>query len=1082
MITFTINGTKVQGEEGQYLIQVADNYGFPIPTLCHHKGLDPAGLCRLCTVELFDGRRTKFVTACNYPVWEGMEIQTETEAVHKGRKMIVELLMARCPEVPIIKELAAKYGIEESRFPAEDDDCILCGLCTRICDKMGNNAISLTGRGLDLQVDTPFSQTSDDCLACGACASVCPTGHISLDKIRTEITKARPELIPSEYDMGLKGRKPVYVPYAQAVPNTPAIDREVCVHFKTGGCQICQEFCQTNAIDYSMEDETVELEVGSIILSPGFQPFDPSRFDTYSYSEFQNVVTALEFERILAATGPWMGHLVRPADEKKPKKIAFLQCVGSREINRCDNPYCSSVCCMYALKESIIAKEHAGDDLDVAIYYMDMRTHGKDFDRYYERAKDKGVRFIRSRVHTVLELPDKSLRMDYMAENGEKLTEDFDIVVLSHGMEVSGNVKDLAAKMGIELGTSDFVKSSAFSPVSTNIPGIYACGALAGPKDIPQSVMEASAAACAATSRLSHVRNTQTRQPDVPDQIDVVGERPRVGVFICSCGINIAGVVDVQELAGYARSLPHVEYVDNNLFTCSQDTQDTMARVIKEQGLNRVVVAACTPKTHEPLFQETMQSAGLNKYLFEMANIRNQDSWVHQDVPVKATEKAKDLIRMAVTKSVLNEPLEEITLSVNSGALVIGGGLAGMNTALNLAEQGFHTHLVEREDRLGGNARMQISTASGEAVAPYLRDLEGQIRNHPLVHLHVNTEVTKVDGFVGNFATTLTSKGEDIQIEHGAAVIATGATEYKPAEYAYGQDSRIMTHLELDQALQSKALDPKQTNTAVFIQCVGSREPERPYCSKVCCTHSLKSALRFKEANPDCQVVILYRDMRSYGERELLYKEAREKGVIFVRYDVDNKPQVTPKQEGIEISVHDPIIDRDLIIEADVLGLASAVVSRDNSQLAQFFKVPMNDDGWFVEAHQKLRPVDFATDGVFMAGLCHYPKPIEESVSQAQAAVSRAVGLLSSTRLSLPGAVAFIDQGRCVGCGICWTVCPYQAISQNDKGLAEVNRALCKGCGTCMASCRSDAPNLLGFTGQEILAELTSLSCKVPAV
>lgn len=1076
MITFTINGTRVQAEEGQHLIQVAEKYGFEIPTLCHHKGLDPAGLCRLCTVELFDGRRTKFVTACNYPVWEGMEIQTETEAVHQGRKMIVELLMARCPEVPIIKELAGKYGLEQSRFPAEDDDCILCGLCTRICDKMGNNAITLTGRGLNLQVDTPFSQTSDVCLACGACASVCPTGHISLDKIRTEITKARPELIPSEYDMGLKGRKPVYVPYAQAVPNTPAIDREVCVHFKTGGCQICQEFCQTNAIDYSMEDETVELEVGSIILSPGFQPFDPSKFDTYSYSEFQNVVTALEFERILAATGPWMGHLVRPGDEKEPKKIAFLQCVGSREINRCDHPYCSSVCCMYALKESIIAKEHADYDLDVAIYYMDMRTHGKDFDRYYERARDKGVRFIRSRVHTILELPDQSLRMDYLAENGEKLTEDFDLVVLSHGMEISDNVKDLAQEMGIELNSSGFVKSSDFAPVGTNIPGIYACGALAGPKDIPQSVMEASAAACAASSRLSEVRNSQTLQPEIPEQIDVVGEIPRIGVFICSCGINIAGVIDVNQLVDYAQELPHVAYVNNNLFTCSQDSQEAMASIIKEQGLNRVVVAACTPKTHEGIFQETLQGAGLNRYLFEMANIRNQDSWVHANNPRLATQKAEDLIRMAVTKVALSAPLQEVNLEITPVALIVGGGIAGMNAALEMAGQGFETHLVEQSNQLGGNARLINSTVNGQKVAPYLQELQEKLESNSLVHLHLDSTLSNVEGFVGNYTSEVTDARGDVQeIKHGAVIVATGAQEHTPEEYSYGQDPRVMTHLEIDSALKQGSLDPTSIGSAVFIQCVGSREPERPYCSKICCTHTLKSALHFKEQNPDCQIYVLYRDIRSYGDRELLYKAAREKGIIFIRFEPESKPTVETTSEGLHVSCFDPILGRDVAIKADCVGLASAVLSRDNTTLAQQFKLPLNEDGWFMEAHQKLRPVDFATDGVFMAGTCHYPKPIEESISQAQAAVSRAVSLLSREELNLPGTVAAIMESKCVACGLCIEICPYQAIDWNEKGLAQINRALCKGCGTCVASCRSGAPNLNGFTQEEIFAEIEAL-------
>jgi heterodisulfide reductase subunit A2 len=358
MITFKMNGKAVQGEEGQYILEVAQKYGIEIPTLCYHKALEPAGMCRLCTVELFDGRRTRFVTACNYPIWEGMEVKTDTEAVHKGRKLIVELLLARCPEVPLLKGLAKKYGIEEPRFKKEQDDCILCGLCTRICERMGNAAISLTGRGTEMKVDTPFHIQTEFCMGCGACASVCPTGHIKLE----DITKHAVKPIPSEYDMGLKGRKPIYVPYAQAIPNMPAIDRSKCIHFKTGGCKICAEFCGVGAIDHTQKDEIIELDVGAIILAPGFQPFDPSKFDTYNYSKLPNVITSMEFERILSASGPTMGHLTRMSDHKEPKKIAWLQCVGSREMHHCDHPYCSSVCCMYAIKEAVIAKEHSGAD------------------------------------------------------------------------------------------------------------------------------------------------------------------------------------------------------------------------------------------------------------------------------------------------------------------------------------------------------------------------------------------------------------------------------------------------------------------------------------------------------------------------------------------------------------------------------------------------------------------------------------------------------------------------------------------------------------------------------------------------
>jgi heterodisulfide reductase subunit A len=557
-----------------------------------------------------------------------------------------------------------------------------------------------------------------------------------------------------------------------------------------------------------------------------------------------------------------------------------------------------------------------------------------------------------------------------------------------------------------------------------------------------------------------------------PAERNVAGDTPRVGVFVCSCGINIAGVVDVAAVMDYAATLPGVDYVENNLFTCSQDTQDKMAKVIAEKGLNRIVVAACSPRTHEPLFQETLQAAGLNKYLFDMANIRNQDSWVHADRPKDATEKAKDQVRMAVAKASLLEPLSEAKLSILPSALVIGGGVAGMNAALSLAAQGFPCHLVERDTALGGNARLLRLTAQGEDIALYLEELRAKVQDEPLITLHLGEAIQTVEGFVGNFKTTL---GGGDTLEHGAALICTGAREYQPAEYLYGQDPRVMTHLEIDAGFTSGELDPAGLNSAVFIQCVGSREPDRPYCSKVCCTHSVESALHIKEINPDARVTIIYRDMRTYGDRERLYQKARDAGVLFVRYDPQRKPMVRQEDGKLKVEVLDPILGMTLSLDADLLGLASAIVSRRDEDLARMFKIPLDQDGWLLEAHVKLRPVDFATDGVFMAGLAHYPKPLEEAVAQAQAAVSRAVTVLSKGEMFLPGTVAAIDQNKCVGCGVCWAVCPYQAIDPGENGLAVVNQALCKGCGTCVASCRSGAPNLRGFSNQDVMAQISAM-------
>jgi heterodisulfide reductase subunit A-like polyferredoxin len=849
-------------------------------------------------------------------------------------------------------------------------------------------------------------------------------------------------------------------------------------------CYQCVEACGAGAVtleSHQQKPERLTLQVGSVILAPGFQPFDPSKYETYSYGHLPNVITSMEFERILSASGPTTGHLVRPSDHQEPKKMAWLQCIGSRDINPCDNPYCSSVCCMYAIKEAVIAKEHAGDDLDCAIFFMDMRTHGKDFERYYDEAREKhGVRFIRSRVHTIETAGGTDeLLIQYAEESGELKTEHFDMVVLSVGLETSQEVLALADKLGIELTESHFCRTDSFRPVASSREGVYVCGAFQGPKDIPQSVIEASSAAAEAGAALKTARDTLTRAKEVPEERDIRGERPRIGVFVCQCGINIGGVVDVPAVRDYAKGLPNVEYVTDNLYTCSQDTQDIIAEAIRENHLNRIVVAACTPKTHEPLFQETLVSAGLNKYLFEMTNIRNQVSWVHKNSPEDATDKAKDLVRMAVAKVALSEPLPETQLEINQKALVVGGGIAGMVAAKTLSAEGYGVCLLERGPSLGGQALNLYKTWKGEDIQSRLTGLMESVENDQNIETHLNAELTQVEGFVGNFKSTFTSEKMEGRVEHGIAVLATGCYEYKPEEYAYGRDPRVMTHLELDRKFIENDPSLKNAKTAVFIQCVGSREPQRPYCSRVCCTHSLESALHLKEMNPDMDIYILYREMRTYGERELLYRKARQAGVSFIRFSMDRKPQVASGKEGLDIDVMDHILKRPVRLKADFLVLASAIIPYKDEKLAQLFKVPMNEDGFFVEAHAKLGPSEFATDGVFLCGMAHYPKPIDESVAQAQAAVSRAVTLLSQKTLSVSGTVAYADPLLCSGCGVCVEICPYSAPTFIEEGpfaeRAEINPALCKGCGLCVASCRSGALNLKGLEEGQIMAMIDEM-------
>ncbi len=849
-----------------------------------------------------------------------------------------------------------------------------------------------------------------------------------------------------------------------------------------GGCCECYECvkaCKAEAVTLKSHAEhvaQVKLNVGAVILSPGFKPFDPSQFDTYHYTTYPNVVTSMEFERILSATGPSMGHLQRPSDGQEPKKVAWLQCVGSRDINRCDHSYCSSVCCMYAVKEAVIAKEHAAGELDAAIFFMDMRTYGKDFERYYDRARDEqGVRFIRSRIHSVDE--DSRTRnpiLQYADENGVMQSEQFDLVVLSVGLETQESLVELAEKMEVNLDADNFVETGVFNPVETSRPGIYVCGAFQEPKDIPLSVMEASAAACDAKGRLSAVRGTQVTERSYPEERDVSQDEPRIGVFVCNCGTNIGGIVNVPEVAEYAKTLPGVAYVDENLFTCSQDTQDKIREVIEREGLNRVVVAACTPRTHEPLFQETMRDAGLNKYLFEMANIRNQCSWVHSKEKDEATRKSKDLVRMAVARAQLIQPLPQPTISVDSKALVIGGGIAGMTATIGLADQGYHTYLVEQSGELGGNALMLNETWRGDKISDAVKEMIRKTENHPLIEVFTGAAIKEASGFVGNFETTVSHNGADVDLKHGAVVVAVGSEEHKPDEYLYGDDDRVMTHLDFDAALMDGDARVKKAGSAVFIQCVGSREPERPYCSKVCCTHSIKSALELKEINPEVDVFVLYRDIRTYGQREALYREARKKGVIFIRYSRDNKPQVQKKGDHLVVTARDHVLHREVQMSPDLLVLASAIVPRNNESLAQMYKLSLNEDGFFMEAHAKLRPVEFASDGSFLAGMAHYPKPIEESVAQAKAAASRASVVLSKKELSVEGVVSHVNEHYCIGCGMCEEACPYGAIGLVDLEaggkVSRVQAALCKGCGACAVACPTGAASIFHYDNEEVLS------------
>ncbi len=843
-------------------------------------------------------------------------------------------------------------------------------------------------------------------------------------------------------------------------------------------CMQCVSACLAEAVIHDQRPEDRELAVGSVIISTGSEPYDPTVFEEfYHYKKNPNVVTSLEFERILSASGPTMGHLVRPSDETEPKKVAWLQCVGSRDTNRCGNGYCSSVCCMYAIKDAMIAKEHAHEELDCVIFNMDIRTFGKEYEKYYLRAKEKaGVRFVKSRIHTIKEIPETGdLQLQYVDEAGRRQEETFNMVVLSVGLQVPGTTKKLAERLGIELDKYNFAVTRPHAPVETSRPGIYVSGVLQEPKDIPSSVTEASAAACLAGGLLNAVRNTRTKSVQIPAEIDVTDQEPRIGVFVCHCGVNIAGIVDVNVLEEYAKTLPYVAYTGQNLFTCSQDSLEQMKKTLEENNLNRIVVAACTPKTHEGIFMDTLVGCGLNKYLIEMANIRNQDSWVHSDNPEKALEKAKTLIQMAVARAATLHPLHEKTIPVIQRALIVGGGVAGMNAALGLANQDFEVVLVEKEEKLGGMANRLTATIDGLDVGRYLKELIAKVNSHPKIQILTRSLIVGFTGFKGNFTTeVLVGPGMyERKIDHGVVILATGAVEYRPKEFLYGRDQRVMTQVEFADHLKKQGAD--DLKQVVMIQCVGSRNEENPNCSRICCQAAIKNAIHIKKLNPHAQVFILYRDIRTYGFLEEYYTEARKMGVIFSRFEQDDPPVAEATEDGVVVTFKDHVLGRRIQVHADILALSAGMVAEDTEELASIVKLARTAEGHFMEAHVKLRPVDMATEGIFVCGTAHSPKLLSESISQALAAASRASTLLSRPQLTLSAVTAKVETEICAACLICVRACPYGVPRINADGVSQIDEALCHGCGICAAECPAKAIELSWYEDDQIMCKIDAL-------
>jgi heterodisulfide reductase subunit A len=894
----------------------------------------------------------------------------------------------------------------------------------------------------------------EKCTGCGVCAQYCPV------------------TLPDPHNQNLTTYKAIDILYTQAIPSTFVVQPDYCLFLNKKECKQCTRACQTGAINFDQKPEISEYEVGAVILTTGFKDVNPAKIISYGYQESANIVTGREFERISSASGPYGGKISRPSDLKKPQKIAFVQCAGSRTRGT-GQQYCSSVCCKYAVKDAIVALEHE-PDLDITIFFMDMRMHGKGLEDFYERAKKSGIKFVRSRVAEIKRVvDDEDLRIQYITEQGALHEETFNLVVLPMGLEPSAGNFSLARAAGIDLTNYGFCRADLFAPLNTSRAGIFAAGGFLGPMALPDSVTQASGAAACAAELLTPTRGTIIAEKQFPEERSVGEEELRIGVFVCNCGKNIAGVVDVPEVTRYSDSLGNVVVNVDNLYSCSQDTQELIKETVIRERLNRVVVAACTPRTHEPLFQETVREAGLNRCLLEMVNIRDQCSWV------------KDLVRMAVAKARSIEALSEPIIDVIPKALVIGGGLAGMTSALSLADQGFACVLLEKSEELGGNLRNLHYTLSGADPRSYLHELIAKVKSHRLITVHTQAAVERVNGFVGNFQTEITrgpeGGKEQEELEHGIIILATGATPYRPDEYLLGQNDRVLLLHEMEKKLATGEFIPGDRDNVVLIQCVGSRDETHSYCSSICCSMAIKNALTIKELNSRTQVYILYRDMRTYGFLEDYYTRAREQGIIFIRYELGRKPLVTAMEGGLRVTVRDPLLGADITLDAAMLGLSTAIIPDRQGNLEAALPVPRSAEGFYLESHVQLKPVDSYVDGIYICGMAHFPKSIDESIAQAKAAAAKAVILLARGYVKAEPIVASCAEEQCIGCSLCAAFCPYSAITISKKGKgkkAEIIVAACKGCGVCASYCPTKAISVGRFTDEQIYAQIEAFGLK----
>jgi len=956
----------------------------------------------------------------------------------------------------------------DKTFPT--NDCSTCMFSPKLVQAAGHANIEILplSRILELnggpgrfvaQVEKlPRYINEEKCISCGKCAEKCP------------------QKVPDPFNGELATRKAAFLTFPQAVPLKYALDAENCLYLIKKKCGICKKICPAGAVEYDQKPEIFQIEAGAVVVSTGFELALTTQEGEFGYGRYQNVVTSLQYERMLSATGPYGGHLRRPSDDKVPRKVAWIQCAMSRDPAR-NRPFCSSVCCMHAAKQAVLTRSHE-PETEATIYFLDIRAHGKGFDDYVDRARiQHGVQYRRSMISQVYLNPenDNLIIETFDHHLNQKIEEAYDLVVLSSGFKPSDDFVDLTKQMGLVTNPYGFLTTEFDEPVATSRPGVFVCGGIEAPKDIPETVIQAGAAAAEASILLSDARNTEIVLEEIPVE-KPMETTPRVGVLVCHCGSNIAGVVDIQKTVDYARTLPHVVFATDFMFTCSTETLQAIVELIKAQRLNRVVVAACSPKTHEPLFQDALREAGLNPYLFELASIRDQCSWVHGNDPEKATEKSKDLIRASVARAVQLEPLYEKSYSVVNKGLVIGGGVAGLTAALTIADQGFQVHLVEKNDHLGGFTRNLNFTLEGNSPPRLIRYLIERVAHHPKISVYLKSKLISHNGHLGAFNGTVQKEDGPLDIQYGAVIVATGGRPYEPKEYLFGQDKRVLTQVEFSKRLLEDPVWARRLNRVVMIQCVGSREPDFPYCSRVCCSAAVKNSIKLNEMNPNAQIIILYRDVRTFGFKELYYLKARKKGVLFFRYIPEEKPEIYDDHGTIIVDFTDRSYHQDFRVEPDLVVLSSGIRPDEGAkQIARLLKLPVTDEGFFLEAHVKLRPVEFATSGVFLAGLAHSPRFIEETITMAKSAGQQAMKILCKKEITTSAAIAEVDPDKCAACLVCVRICPYGAPFINKEGVSQIPPPACMGCGICVSECPAKAIVLKHWTDDQLLAKIDAL-------